>query len=813
VRAVRSGGYQRDLLSCETPPWVGRMNEDLTARLKESLSDRYQIEGEIGAGGMATVYLATDLKHDRRVAVKVLRPELAGVVGADRFLNEIKVTAGLQHPHILTLHDSGETDSFLYYVMPYVEGESLGEKLKRDGPLSVPEAVGLLGEIADGLAYAHERGVVHRDIKPDNVLLSGHHALLADLGIAKAVSDTSERRELTTVGVIIGTPEYMAPEQATADPQVDHRADIYAFGILAYEMLTGRTPFGGRTGQEVLSAHVLEEPLPISEHRVGLPEDLDRLVMKCLEKAPSDRWGSAEDIVQALGQVARGEAATGTGKAGSRSRSRTGARWRRVVPATLGVAILTATGLWLFSTFTPGELHARSRIAVLPFENLSGAEEEYLSEGVTRDINTRIASIGGFVVIAHGSARQAKADNPSYQEMAEQLGVRYLVDGSVSREGDRVLITATLIDPQTDEQLWTSDYDRELTAEHIFTVRGEVARQVARALDVTLSPGQEAEPAAPTDNLQAYQEYLMGILALEERTVEGFQAAIQYFERAIELDSTYALAYAGLADVYLLRPWFSDQYSNREGLALADSMAERAIALDPTLPQPHATRGLIHEWQFEWEASEREFLRALELDPGYATARHWYGLMLARVGRHDEAIAEARASLELDPLSPIINQDVGYVLRLAGDGDGSIRQYERTLELRPDFPTTILVLAWTYMELGRFDDAADAFTRWAEVTGNDVEAVRNVAHLAARYATTGEPQMSTDLDLEAVFPPFALPALYVFWGQHERAFDLLEEGYEEGAFAVVSSILGTRLEKLRDHPRFIALAEKMGLSR
>ena len=789
------------------------MTEDAIVRLKASLSDRYEIEGEIGAGGMATVYLARDLKHHRKVAVKVLRPELASLLGAERFLNEIRVTAGLQHPHILALHDSGEADSFLYFIMPYVEGESLRSRLRREGALPIPEAVELLREIADGLAYAHERGVVHRDIKPDNVLLSGRHALLADLGIAKAVSDTTSRSQLTTVGVVVGTPEYMAPEQATADPQVDHRADLYSFGILAYEMLAGRTPFGGRSGQAVLAAQLLEAPAPIAQHRPDVPEALASVVMGCLEKEPSHRWQSAQDIARALGEVTRGEAVTDSRATGSAARGAT--RRQRILSAALGVAALAIVLIWLLSTFGTQDLHARTRIAVLPFENLGGADEEYFSEGVTRDINTRIAGIGDFVVIAHGSARQAKATGQSYRDMARQLGVRYVVDGSVSRAGNRVLITASLIDPRTDEQLWSNDYDRELSAEHVFTIRGDVARQVARALNVTLSPQADAElAAAPTDNLQAYQEYLLGFFAWEKRTMEGFQEAIGYFERAIALDSTYALAYAGLADVYLLRPWFSSEYSNREGLALADSMARRAIALDGRLAQPHATLALVHEWQFEWEASERMFRRAIELDPAYATARHWYGLLLARMGRHREGIAETRLSLELDPLSPIINQDVGYALMLAGEAEAGVRQYERTVQLHPEFSTTLLALAVRYLDLGRFDDGGEMLARWARVTGQDEDAVQAVVRGAAQFARTGEPQLLTELDPEAVFPPFSLVGLYMLLGQHELALDYLEGGYEEAAFGVVTAIFGPPVRtRLKDHPRYVALVEKVGYPR
>ena len=785
------------------------MNEDPLARLNATLSDRYEIQREIGEGGMATVYLARDLKHDRSVALKVLKPEVASVLGADRFLNEIKVTAGLEHPHILALHDSGQADSFLYYVMPYVEGESLRAKLDREGPLPLPEALDLLREITDGLVYAHDRGVVHRDIKPDNVLLSGRHALLADLGISKAVSDTSNEGRLTRAGVVVGTPEYMAPEQASADPEVDHRADLYAFGVLAYEMLTGRTPFSGRSGHEIMSAHLVEAPVPVSQSRTGLPKDLDQLVMTCLEKSPSERWQSAEEIGRALGTVARSGAQSGPGVA-TPARFGRAAR-RRIAAIAALVALGGIIGFWILPAFSPKDLHALPRIAVLPFENLSGAGEEYFIEGVTRDINTRISRIGDFVVIAHGSAKQAKASGLRYLEMARQLGVQYLVDGSVSRSGDQVLITASLIDPRTDEQLWADNYERELTAQHIFSIRGAVARQVAQALNVTLSAEQEAELAqGATQNLQAYQDYLLGFHAWEERTVGGFQRAIGHFEDAIAQDSSYALAYAGLADVYLLRPWFSSAFSNKGGLALADSLARRAIALDPSLPQPHATLGLVHEWQFRWEEAERELLRAIELDPDYATARHWYGLLLARMGRYQEGIAETRASLALDPLSPIINQDVGYALALAGETEASLRQYERTVELHPNFPTTLMVLAWSYLQVKRYEDAARILSQWAEVTGHDPEAIQETAELAARHAETGEPQSFTRLEPDAVFPPFSLAPLYVLVGQYDRALDLLERGYEEGAFGVVSNMFGPPVRRLRDHPRFVALAERVG---
>jgi tetratricopeptide (TPR) repeat protein len=370
-----------------------------------------------------------------------------------------------------------------------------------------------------------------------------------------------------------------------------------------------------------------------------------------------------------------------------------------------------------------------------------------------------------------------------------------------------------LIDPQTNEQLWTEDYNRELSTEHIFTIRGDVAQQVARALDVTLSPEQQAELAVqPTENLEAYQEYLLGFYDWEKRTIEGFADAIRHFERAIVLDSAYAHAYAGLADVYVLRPFFSAEYSYLEGIALADSMARRALDLDPNLAQPHATLGEAREFQFEWEAAEREFVRAVELDPEYATARHWYGLLLARLGRHEEALAQARISLELDPLSPVINQDVGYVLQLAGEREESLRLFERTVELHPDFSWTILLLVLTYMDDGRFDDAGDALSQWADVTGTDAALVRDVADLAARYVSTRESQVPADLDLEALFPPSVVAPRYVLLGQHELALDVLERGYEDAAFGVVSMMFGPPLNRLRSHPRFIALAQKVGLT-
>jgi serine/threonine-protein kinase len=676
----------------------------------------------------------------------------------------------------------------------------------------VDVGVEILSEIADALAHAHDRGLVHRDIKPENVLISGSHALLADLGISKAVCDTGSRHQLTTVGMVVGTPDYMAPEQATAEPDIDHRADIYAMGVVAYEMLTGRRPFQGKSTQEILAAQVIQEPPPILEHRAGIPSDLARLVMRCLEKSPAARWQSAQEILHELKLVSRGES---SGRLPySESSSHPAARLRRTAWVAAAGTALVAAGIGLFNTLAnEGDL-TRRRIAVLPFENLSAAEDDYFSDGVTRDINTRISKIGDFMVIAHGSARQAKASGESYREMATQLGVQFVVDGSVSRVGERVLITASLIDPETDEQIWTNDYDRELSAEHIFTIRADVAQQVARALDVALSPAQEAELSArPTDDLEAYQEYLLGLFHWERRTPEAFETSIRHFQRAIELDPGYALAYAGLADVYLIRPWFSADYSNREGLALADSMARKALDLDPGLAQPHATLGLAHEWQLQWQDADTEFRRAIDLDPEYATARHWYALLLARMGRHAEAQVQAQMSLELDPLSPIINQDVGYVLHLAGEREESLRWTERTVELHPDFSTTVLVLALRYLEGGRYEEGGEVLSRWAGLTGNDLDWVMELVELKARYDSTGVRPPTAHFDMEGRFPPYSIPGLYLLLGQPDAALDYLERGFEEGAFGIMSMVFDPALDELRPNPRFTALLERTGIPR
>jgi len=732
----------------------------------------------------------------------------------------------MNHPNIAAIYSLEEEEDTRFLVLELVLGAPLSD-LIADGPLPVPAALEISGQIAQALDVAHGAGVVHRDLKPANVMVTDDGRVkVLDFGIAKAPaslaadvgldSSPTAAIPITEAGVILGTAPYMSPEQVRGQP-VDKRSDIWAFGCVLYELLTGMRAFRRETAADTLAAILETEPdwaaLPEK-----VPENLRDLLGRCLRK---DRRLRLDNLSDASDELF--EALTGPVVAAPRS---VGSPYRRAAIAALAsaaIALLLALGLnmggvqdrirssgfWPF----PATVPARIRIAVLPFDNLGLENDEYLSQGISRDISTQISKSSDFVVIAHGSARRASTMGLSYRELAEQIQADYLVAGSVSPAQDRVRITASLIDPATNEQLWANDYDRELSVAQVLAVRKDVAQEVAGALDVALSPVEQADPSSAPHDLEAYQEYQLGRFFWDKRTVDGLELAIEHFERAITLDTSYALAYAGLADAELVLPWYSSAFSNPAALGRAEVAALRALELDPSLGQPHATLGLIKEWRYEWLAAEEEFLLAIANEPDHATGHHWYGNMLGRLGRHEEAIEQLRLAVSLDPLSLIINQDVGYVLVLAGQSEAAILQFRHTLNLDANFPVTRLLLAMFLLEQNRFAEAREEMGRWAAITGLDREPLETIVDLVARHASAGQRQeLPPDLvNVVSLLPPFFLPGLYVLLGQDEEALDILEQAYADGAFPVVISLAGPLFQPLRSKPGFAELTKKVGL--
>jgi serine/threonine-protein kinase len=681
---------------------------DALARLTEALADRYRIERELGQGGMATVYLAEDLKHHRKVALKVLRPELAATMGPERFAREIEVAARLQHPHILGLLDSGDVNGFFYYVMPYVEGETLRDRLARSGEMPVHEAVRLLSEIAEALAVAHRAGVVHRDIKPENILLSGRHAMVMDFGVAKAVTEASGRQQLTTAGVALGTPAYMSPEQATADPQIDGRVDIYALGVLAYEMLTGLPPFHGLNPQQTLAAQVTQVPVAVGQRRPGISPVLEGAVMRCLEKRPADRFQSADDLLAVLEPLATpsgGMPPTSAITAGTASRpvsATTDAPRRSWRAGATILGIVLALGLiWgaMRRGSSPRSTANERRVVVLPFENQGDSSRQYFANGVTEAITTELTGISGLSVIPRSTASRYRGTTKSVSEIGRELGVGYVLSGTVQWDlspghDPKVRVSPELIRVADTSSVWAHGYESVMSS--VFQVYSDVSTEVAKSLQVTLNePERQALARRPTANPEAYDLYLRAIdYNSRGLSDENVKIAISMLERAVALDSAFALAWGQLSETLGLAYWLYVIRSD-ETMARSQATAERALALQPDLPEAHRAMGYVHYRRREYDSALREFAIVRRSQPNSADLIAAIGYVERRQGKWQEAVAHLRRVVDLDPGSSKGISQACETLSFVGQFDEAIAMCRRGIEVAPDQPDSyyFLVLA------------------------------------------------------------------------------------------------------------------------
>ncbi|MEJ2238344.1 MAG: protein kinase [Gemmatimonadales bacterium] len=561
---------------------------DQVSLLNTALAGRYEIESELGTGGMATVYGARDVKHERQVAIKVLRPDITAAIGRDRFLREIRIVAQLNHPHILPLYDSGEIDELLMYVMPLVLGESLRDRLKRDSTLSIADTLQITKDVADALAYAHGRGVVHRDIKPGNILIEDGHAMVTDFGIALAVSAAGGKR-ITETGVYLGTPEYMSPEQAAGEKILDGRSDQYSLACVLYEMLTGQPPFVGPSARAIIARHLTDPPPPLVTARPDVGLTMQESVLKALAKLPVDRYDTIQEFVGGLSAEYASESASA----------------------------------------------ARS-IAVLAFTNLSpDTENEYLSDGLSDEIINALSRIEDFRVASRTSAFAFKGSSEDIRSIGRRLNVRSVLEGSGRKAGNRLRVTAQLFNVADGYHLWSESYDREM--KDVFVIQDEIAENVVKALQVVLSDAEKrAIQKVPTTDVEAYDYYLRGRKFFYQFRKRSLQHARQMFARAIESDPEYALAYAGVADSCSFLYMYFD--SSKANLAQADEASRTALQLDPDLAEAHAARGLAFSLGGGFAEAAVEFERAIELNPKLFEAYYFYARTCFRQGKLEEAV-------------------------------------------------------------------------------------------------------------------------------------------------------------------------------
>lgn len=829
---------------------------------------RYEIRSPLGAGGMGEVYLAHDTQLRRSVALKILPAEFSqSKERLHRFEQEAYAVAALNHPNIAHIYEIGEVGGHHFIAMEYVDGDTLRERIHRN-KTDLSRLLKYLIQVAEGLSKAHTAGIVHRDLKPDNIMVTrDDYTKILDFGLAKLIrppkgfgSEDAASSEVATAilqqhsipGLVLGTLGYMSPEQAQGRVQeIDHRSDIFSFGCILFEAATGQKAFAGENALDSLHK-IVHAPTPqIKEINPDAPDELQRIVRRCLAKKPEKRYQSIKEVVIELEELQQelkdkveleqsvqppqrgGAAAAKSGAQNSIASTRqlgastaevsevrattsaeyiaTGIKRHKVVVG-LGLAVFAAAVIGIAYYF-----HARSTevpvdsIAVLPFDNRSSdPDTEYLSDGLTESLIYKLSQLPNLKVSPSSSIFRYKGKETDPVKVGNELGVSAVLSGRIKQRSNQLTISVELVEVRSNKLLWGEQYDRQMS--DLLQTQREIAREIIDKLRVKVSGEEPVLAKHYTESNEAYQLYLRGRFYWNKRTGEAVKKAIEYFNQAIERDPRFALAYAGLADCYVVP---ANPLPPREKMPRAKAAAMRALEIDETLAEAHTSLGrILTVYDWNWVGGEKEFKRAIELNPRYGTAHQWYGTYFEMMGRRDESIAERKRAQELDPLSLIINFELGTAYYYARDYDHAIEQFQKTLELDPNFPPVQGFLAGSYEQRGKYAEAISVSDN-APLRGN-TELSSSIGHVYAVSGKKAEAQAMLNelkqLSVHQYVPADTIALIYAGLGEKDQAFTWLEKAYEDHAFKMCWLKVEPRWDSLRSDPRFQELVRKVGLT-
>jgi eukaryotic-like serine/threonine-protein kinase len=837
---------------------LNQMDKELSAG---STLSHYRIVSKIGAGGMGEVYLAEDSRLGRKVALKILNADLTRHEDrVRRFEQEARAASALSHPNILTIFDIGREDSTHFIATEFIDGQTLRSALTRSR-MKISEVLDVALQAAAALAAAHAAGIIHRDVKPENIMVRPDGLIkvldfgLAKLAEAQAPSTNSGARTIaradTDPGTVMGTAAYMSPEQARGQT-VDARTDIFSLGVVIYEMIAGRAPFEGETASHVIVSILEKEPAPLTRSSPDAPSELERIVTKALAKDKDERYQTVKDLLidlkrlkqrrdvdaeiersispdtisrSAVGTSSSSPGAVGTAGPTVVSTGNVGVhttssaeylvsgikQHRKGVIASLAVLLLAGAAL-VYSFYPAGEVAINS-IAVLPLANAgSDPNMEYLSDGISESLINSLSQLQRLRVTARTTAFRYKGKEIDPQRVGRELDVRAVLMGRVRQLGDSLNIQVDLVDVTTGAQLWGEEYNRKVS--DILAVKQDISREITDKLRLKLTGDEQKQiTRRDTTNAEAYQSYLRGRYHWNKRSGDELKKAIEQFQQAIDRDPNYALAYTGLADCYMLLEQYAGVPTSETG-AKTKAAAERALAIDDSLAEAHTSLAFHYQQSWRWEEAEKEYKRAISLNPNYPTAHHWYQILLGALGRGDEALAEIKRALELDPLSPVLEVNVGDDYVRKGDLDSAMEHAKRLVQLDPNFPLAHQIYGAVYLKQRRY---AEAIAAYQQDVAKDRSAY-SLSFLGYAQAVAGKRDEAVAVlkEIEGMYNRREslaqyLAAVYAGLGDKDQAFAWLEKGFQGRNATLVFLVTELTYDPLRGDPRYADLLRRMGL--